>query len=424
MAFVHRTTRDTSKAGATYETPAHIGPGAYKIRSGFGKVRPSFAPFGSTGVRKAETEKVKLVTPGPGTYDERQPRLGVSGNASAFRSATRRFTGTAGGRDAHSTPGPGQYDSTAALDNLHNQGRIKTRKTVKRHTFKLAGTAPSIPGKFDQYGYDETPQGTLRKQVAPSKGHKGRDGDTVGPGEYETTKPIAATARGGADFSRSTTTRNDSKAEESAHLGPGYYDISGESNKRYKRPPNQSGAFKSTTQRHDPSASLATVNSPGPGAYVPPSCFKTQKKRPSLQFFGSSTARFEDRRLRTAGGAPGPGTYRLSNGFTKRNVRRQEPGVGFTNSSRRFQTKYETLGAGPARTSPDVYSFTNNLERKPTGRCASFGTTTKKFFSPTARDKAPGPGAYADLKTDSPQVIFAVCSYICACALVSQKWYA
>lgn len=93
MAFVHRTTRETNKAVQRYETPDHVGPGAYRLRSHFGPVRPSYAPFGSTGIRKSSTDDVKLVTPGPGTYqsDSQKSILQISGNASAFRSATRRF---------------------------------------------------------------------------------------------------------------------------------------------------------------------------------------------------------------------------------------------------------------------------------------------------------------------------------------------
>ena len=113
---------------------------------------------------------------------------------------------------------------------------------------------------------------------------------------------------------------------------------------RYKRPPAPSGAFKSKTQRSDPGASLSGVSSPGPGAYIPPSAFKTEKKKAHLQFFGSSSSRFDDRTLRSAGGAPGPGTYKLGSGFRQRSStghgrRPQEPGVGFTGSSSRFQTK-------------------------------------------------------------------------------------
>ena len=77
--------------------------------------------------------------------------------------------------------------------------------------------------------------------------------------------------------------------------------------------------------------------------------------------------------------------------------------MGFTNSASRFQDSYETLGAGPARTDPSVYSFANELEKKPTGRCSSFGTTTQKFFKPSKGFQAPGPGAYADTHQDSPQ---------------------
>ena len=270
MAFVHRTTRDTSKANAKYETPTHVGPGAYRIRSTFGPVRPSYAPFGSTGVRKTVTEQVKLVTPGPGTYDEfSKPGLGVTGTASAFRSATLRFTSPAL-RDK--TPGPGQYNAKTSLRIAARRNNMRGRKKLTSYTARAPNSAPSIPGKDDQFGYDETSDGRLRKQLAPKKGFKGRDGDTVGPGEYDTRRDIGRYAKGGADFGRSTSIRDDSKAADAAHLGPGCYDVTAD--KVPRRAPTPSGSFKSSTARSDPAGEAAHVYSPGPGAYAVRSSFK------------------------------------------------------------------------------------------------------------------------------------------------------
>ena len=73
------------------------------------------------------------------------------------------------------------------------------------------------------------------------------------------------------------------------------------------------------------------------------------KKQTHLQFFGSSSARFDtdSRRLRTAGGSPGPGTYSMQGAFANQNTAtnnnsNQLQGVGFTGSSRRFQVSYCT----------------------------------------------------------------------------------
>ena len=105
---------------------------------------------------------------------------------------------------------------------------------VRQQAPKAPGSAPSIPGRFDQFGYDETSDGHLRRQVAPNRGHLGRDGDTVGPGEYELQQAITKAVRGGADFSRSASTRPENRHPgDAAHIGPGYYDVTGEGNAKF-----------------------------------------------------------------------------------------------------------------------------------------------------------------------------------------------
>lgn len=146
-------------------------------------------------------------------------------------------------------------------------------KLLYHNITNFSSSAPSIPGKGDQFGYDQTSQGTLRKQVVPKKGYKGRDGDTVGPGAYNTAKNISHQAKGGSNFGRSTSTRDDGREAEKAHLGPGTYDITGDNNVLRHRQPMESGNFKSNTKRPDP-ATKGHGSGPGPGAYVPPSSFK------------------------------------------------------------------------------------------------------------------------------------------------------
>ena len=47
------------------------------------------------------------------------------------------------------------------------------------------GSAPSIPTKFQSFGYEETETGDLRLQEPLKPGFTGVKNDTVGPGDYD-----------------------------------------------------------------------------------------------------------------------------------------------------------------------------------------------------------------------------------------------
>lgn len=112
MAWVSRTTRDNNKVGAPSSATVNIGPGSYSTDAS-AKARSSYAPFGSTDVRKFVGKS--FVTPGPGTYtnsSNRSDGFGSSKGASvSFRSQTTRDQRSS----KFSTPGPGSYVKRTAF---------------------------------------------------------------------------------------------------------------------------------------------------------------------------------------------------------------------------------------------------------------------------------------------------------------------
>lgn len=121
MAWVSRTSRDNNKVGAPASATANIGPGSYTFTAEGERTRPSYAPFGSTDVRKFVAGS--FVTPGPGSYTkpmDANEGFGSSKGASvAFLSQTQRDQPAS----KFTTPGPGSYIK---------RSDIAKAKTIKR----------------------------------------------------------------------------------------------------------------------------------------------------------------------------------------------------------------------------------------------------------------------------------------------------
>jgi len=108
MAWCHRTTREQNKCGFVASATTRIGPGSYDIVPTM-KLKPNYAPFGSTNGRSSTSNPATpgLVTPGPGSYHSHN--VDRDGNvdlpSSAFRSTTKRTDSSSSGK----SPGPGTY---------------------------------------------------------------------------------------------------------------------------------------------------------------------------------------------------------------------------------------------------------------------------------------------------------------------------
>jgi len=149
-------------------------------------------------------------------------------------------------------------------------------------------------------------------------------------------------------------------------------------------------------------------DNPGPGAYPSRNFFGDQKKEEHLQFFGSTSRRFDEgpRSEQRKYGGPGPGAYKGAgpSAFTvKTSVSMHSPmtvDVGFASTSSRFKPKRvrksdTTDNRGPG--SYEAKSMAGELGKKLVSRAGVFGSTTKRFHK-SKTEGVPGPGSYKGIE--------------------------
>lgn len=163
-------------------------------------------------------------------------------------------------------------------------------------------TAPSIPTKFQSFGYEEDDVGKLKPQSALNPGFSGGRFDSVGPGDYDP-KP----------FTKAKVISNFAKGSErivgqrpSSNPGPGYYNhkssfesLEGEDDGNFYMKMAQAhkkslSSFVSTTQRV-PIEGKVDPHEPGPMSYhIPRNGVEIKKKDVRIQCFDSTVTRFQD----------------------------------------------------------------------------------------------------------------------------------
>jgi hypothetical protein len=404
MAFVQRTTRDNNRVGFAPNAGTNIGPGTYNLGTSIRSGKPSFAPFGGTAARpELGNGGGTFVTPGPGTYGSihKQPFREMA-SSNAFRSRTKRFNKKVG----VDTPGPGAYSGQSSF-------KISARKTHDGDesmanpppvTWVRVTSAPSIPTKGQTYGYEEGKFGELVMQKGPQDGYSGKAGDVAGPGAYNASNKLTKTQLP-ADWARSRSKRTDfTKNGTGGQIpGPGAYSGpvgAGDYGNAGEFEPKGTSSFVSSSTRSKPTKH---AKAPGPGAYVPKDQFRKPPVPESMQFFGSTSRRFQDRpSVKSAG--PGPGSYDLRKSKRGASIPAaaaayQLPtGVGFASTSSRFaalQNRDQTFNPAPGEYTQT--SMAADLEKKLVSRTGVFGSTTKRFahgMNSKGGGKSPGPGSY------------------------------
>lgn len=200
-------------------------------------------------------------------------------------------------------------------------------KSPERERFELPhhSSAPSIPTKFQSYGYDETPDGHLVCQQPLRPGYTGIKGDTVGPGDYDPTMTAVSRKAAAPTFKvyyllHVVSSLIDIKGSErvlqtsksNSNVGPGYYNIMGtfdlmNNEKTYESESNfvmqlnaarnkkATSSFSSNTARSSIIPKKIDPDEPGPGSYnVPRNGVDIKTKDVTVQCFATTEQRFRD----------------------------------------------------------------------------------------------------------------------------------
>jgi len=310
------------------------------------------------------------------------------------------------------TPGPGAYEEKRSgfkhqskFQQQQQQQQTSQRTDAAGVKWVRVPTAPSIPATNQSFGYEEGSHGELMMQKPVHVGHSGRPGDSVGPGDYNPAPKMVKQSRRACDFGRSQVPQRGDPAKMYGfgNPGPGQYQADAGEGTSALLPAKQSSVFESSVKK----GSLPTKkqnDNPGPGSYPQQGYFGAKQTEQHLQFFGSTSRRFDagPREEQRKFGGPGPGAYKGSDptAFTvKTSVSLTSPmhvDVGFASTSSRFQPKRvrksdtsDTRGPG----SYEAKSMSGELSKKLASRAGVFGSTTKRFHQ-IRNDPVPGPGSY------------------------------
>ena len=387
MAFVSREDRFAPSRRTT-----SIGPGSYLGQTA-AKTQRSHAPFSSRAERSMHSPRY---TPGPGSYSLAklpdplaQSASGKDKLSGPFASRDSRFKSEKPG----ASPGPGSYDAPADWSKPRKQPVKQDWNTMN---WLRLPSAPSIPAQNQAFGYDETNNGELVMQKNPEKVHAGTAKDSVGPGQYNARKPEEIWTNKGTAWYKYRGKRHVSTAPNKGNLGPGAYnEFQLNLAPMYKYRPN--AIFVSKTHRdvqvQDTNAEDTQETKPelpGPGQYYTQaqSDFRPKKVPASMQFFGSTSARFPSKPPPNP--ALGPGVYgELRKPLLPKPV--SDLHVPFSSKHLRFAARPNT-SQGPG--SYKERSFSEETRRKVHGQQGAFGSTEKRFLGYIPPPRAPGPGHY------------------------------
>ncbi|KAM4807737.1 sperm-tail PG-rich repeat-containing protein 2 [Rhinophrynus dorsalis] len=339
-------------------TQENVGPGSYDIipekplrsgeeMTGLGPYSGGHAPFLSMAKRDFSFDIQQCVAPGPGHYEISKIKDKVKGGQT-IQNKEKRFK-----ESVSYIPGPGAYDVLLGVesDGPKNNESAKPQKRVLSHMKRqYKPGAPSIPIPGQAFGYEETEDGSLVKQVPPTKDN------SLGPAYYQPTnnEAYATIKYKGTHFGKYTGKRTEFKYHEGP--GPGEYDIDQESALHYEN-----------------------VNSK-----------KEDKKKyePFIPRYHEVIVLQEEKK-----GVPGPGNYDITCQFGERLTKSANiPQPPFLSKSKRFlPVKSITPAPGTyneQRTAFESLKKTSSLAQTP------FGQTAVRFPQDSRLHKTPGPGTY------------------------------
>jgi len=389
-----------------------VGPGSYDPPGAIKLPLPGFVPFSTTSKRVPIT--TALDTPPPGTYTISRSLLTNTNNASnAFRSKTQRFTDDTIKKNMseevilHTTSSLGNIDKSMK----NHQTIITNRLAEILATAPFQPTVPSIPNRFQSYGYEEW-DGKLVLQQPLHPGYSGLKHDTVGPLDYDPSTDGKRSTITGANFSKSAGRRDKELSNRALLPGPGYYntfssfDLLNPENSQTdadfvyrmaaaKKRPN--ATFESKTQRN---ALGINPEGPGPGDYFIPAVIQAPRPlSPDQQNFSSSGPRFQDSLPKSMQLTVAPGQYNpITSDFDKSKIKilRQKrvasrsgwaQNISFASTEKRFEI-VDKNGVPAAGTYRPKTTLADNIPKQNV-RAGPFGASSVRFDEKTDFERIP-----------------------------------
>lgn len=389
---------------------AHLGPGAYDNNQDFSSTLPGYTPFNSSSKRSPIIDQQKLLVPAPGHYNVKDDILkkSVTGGASLMAKSKRFDTID----DEFSTqPGPGSYVIKSVFEKSKPKKINKSSNILEDLNIPTVSKIPSIPTRFQSYGYEIGRDGSLILQDALHAGYSGLKKDTVGPGDYEPKLEIKYKAMPISSFGKAPERKIDLVPSNTGCMGPGpgeynmlsEFDQLGKGTRSHgdkdcdlllrlkATRTRQSAIFQSSTERNSFMQEVLRRDAPGPGQYDVPAAILPATLPVEQQRFSSSCPRFKETVprsmvLHTAPGAYNPITSDFDNQKLKilrqkkmTNRSRWVKGISFEATEPRFFTLER-----PITTNTD-YHLNDGIADKaprPNLRAGPFGSKATRFKDP------------------------------------------
>jgi len=329
--FISRVERD-GPAIVTHDSfgSAGLRSSSSNMEGAFKKGLPGFAPFSSNTKRMVVPIGVEEM-PAPGSYNVSQDLAKTSFGIGAMYAKSDRFDKKDSSVDM-SIPGPGKYSIPSIFKkkkraslNPQSKNIINNEALIKSLGAPTLTTAPSIPTRFQGYGYEHGPDGRLQLQDPLYPVYTGKAHDAVGPCEYDPKTDVKFKSVQKADFTHLAPRESSITAKAAVAPGPGYYNLQSsfdnndegtyyndtnfimQLNAARKR---QSAIFESKTTRDSfMSDVIKKLEEPGPGQYNIPPVIQPKTVPAERQNFSFTGERFKDPTPRSLRNTTAPGAY-------------------------------------------------------------------------------------------------------------------